>query len=425
MTRLMNEIKKGLGAETHNSATVKCYQTYIQDLPSGNETGQHIVLDLAGINFRVILVTLKKNSRYEEQIRTYSFPLEIINGQHEKFFDFIADCLNLFLEDLNLNTKNLGLGFCFGFTVELEGLTKAILVHWSKWFSLPSVVGKDVVALLKDACKKKGLNVHPILITNDTTDCLLSCLWTIPKCRMGVIIGRGTNACYLEKIENIGTFKGDPTKPYMIINTEWANFGNNGCLDHVRNDFDREVDQISKNPGIQIFEKMASALYLGELVRLTVLKAAKLKLLFEGETSEMLHRPMSFLPEFIYEIENDNTYELYRTLGILEVMQLNNASLQDCVNVKYICKVIVRRSAYLIAAAISAVVNKMGVTPIAIAFSGSLFKKHHKYKDLLHNKVKGMINPEIQTECMCLKNGIGKGTAMLMANYSIKHSHTQ
>lgn len=77
-------------------------------------------------------------------------------------------------------------------------------------------------------------------------------------------------------------------------------------------------------------------------------------------------------------------------------MQLNNASLQDCVNVKYICKVIVRRSAYLIAAAISAVVNKMGVTPIAIAFSGSLFKKHHKYKDLLHNKVKGMINPEIQ-----------------------------
>lgn len=43
MTRLMNEIKKGLGAETHNSATVKCYQTYIQDLPSGNGNFKYFI----------------------------------------------------------------------------------------------------------------------------------------------------------------------------------------------------------------------------------------------------------------------------------------------------------------------------------------------------------------------------------------------
>lgn len=48
---------------------------------------------------------------------------------------------------------------------------------------------------------------------------------------------------------------------------------------------------------------MISAMYISELVRLTILKCIELKYLFEGETSEMLHRERALLPEFIYEIE--------------------------------------------------------------------------------------------------------------------------
>ncbi len=28
--------------------------------------------------------------------------------------------------------------------------------------------------------------------------CLMSCAWKEPKCRIGLIVGTGTNACYLE-----------------------------------------------------------------------------------------------------------------------------------------------------------------------------------------------------------------------------------
>lgn len=51
------------------------------------------------------------------------------------------------------------------------------------------------------------------------------------------------------------------------------------------------------------FEKMTSALYISEIVRLVILKCAEEKYLFDGETSEMLQRSLTFLPEFIYEIE--------------------------------------------------------------------------------------------------------------------------
>ena len=36
---------------------------------------------------------------------------------------------------------------------------------------------------------------------------------------------------------------------YMIINTEWGAFGENGELDFVLTKWDRRVDELSVNPG--------------------------------------------------------------------------------------------------------------------------------------------------------------------------------
>ena len=33
----------------------------------------------------------------------------------------------------------------------------------------------------------------------------MSCAWKEPRCRIGLILGTGTNACYLEEIEHIHT----------------------------------------------------------------------------------------------------------------------------------------------------------------------------------------------------------------------------
>lgn len=63
--------------------------------------------------------------------------------------------------------------------------------------------------------------------------------------------GTGCNACYVEKVENAELFDGDKTKPYVIVNTEWGAFGDDGKLDAVRTKYDQEIDEDSLNPGQQ------------------------------------------------------------------------------------------------------------------------------------------------------------------------------
>ena len=58
--RLRAAINEGLSKEGHDQASVKCFPTYVQYLPSGNETGRFLALDLGGTNFRVILLEMKQ-----------------------------------------------------------------------------------------------------------------------------------------------------------------------------------------------------------------------------------------------------------------------------------------------------------------------------------------------------------------------------
>jgi len=100
-----------------------------------------------------------------------------------------------------------------------------------------------VVHLLREALDRRGdVLIEVCAILNDTTGCLMSCAWKNPKCRIGLILGTGTNACYLEDTERVGTWDGDNGDPkHVIINTEWGAFGNKGELDFIRTKWDMIV----------------------------------------------------------------------------------------------------------------------------------------------------------------------------------------
>lgn len=65
-------------------------------------------------------------------------------------------------------------------------------------------------------------------------------------------LGTGSNACYVEKVENAENFDGESDRSHVLINTEWGAFGDNGALDFVRTQYDREIDEHSINPGKQM-----------------------------------------------------------------------------------------------------------------------------------------------------------------------------
>jgi hexokinase len=56
MSRLLEDIKLGLGKNTHHKSTVKCFVTYVQDLPNGTGEFNNAKYQYAG--GRVLLVNV-------------------------------------------------------------------------------------------------------------------------------------------------------------------------------------------------------------------------------------------------------------------------------------------------------------------------------------------------------------------------------
>ena len=101
------------------------------------------------------------------------------------------------------------------------------------------------------------VDVQVSAILNDTTGCLIACAYKRPDCAIGVIIGTGTNASYVEDLRNVELYQGQKgAKKDVVINTEWGALGNTGSLDFIRTKYDHSVDQNSKNCGKQVYEKL-------------------------------------------------------------------------------------------------------------------------------------------------------------------------
>jgi hexokinase len=121
MKRFLHEIQLGLKKETHPKADIKCFVTYVQDLPNGKgtpvhphnfffliltdtfilsftEKGKFLALDLGGTNFRVLLIHLKGDSEFEMQSKIYAIPQSIMIGSGAQLFDHIAECLANFIK---------------------------------------------------------------------------------------------------------------------------------------------------------------------------------------------------------------------------------------------------------------------------------------------------------------------------------------
>lgn len=127
------------------------------------EKGHFLALDLGGTNFRVLLITLDGMS-FDMKSKIYAIPQSLMLGTGTQLFDHIAQCLALFVKDLNLQEEVLPLGFTFSFPLSQHGLTKGYLVRWTKGFNCSGVIAEDVVALLEEAIRKRNVRYYIILL---------------------------------------------------------------------------------------------------------------------------------------------------------------------------------------------------------------------------------------------------------------------
>ena len=278
------------------------------------------------------------------------------------------------------------------------GLAKGELITWTKGFSCPGVEGKDVVTLLKEAIIRRGdVKIDVAAILNDTTGCLMSCAWKNPKCRIGMIIGTGTNACYLEDIENVGTWDGDTNEPkHVVINTEWGAFGDQGELDFILTKWDREVDKESVNPGRQLFEKMISGMYMGEVVRMVLVDLVEEGLMFQGDNIDKLLEKGGFQTKYVSEIESDPVGVFTKCHEVLNDIGIDKPTVQDCSALRYVCECVSRRAGFMVSAGITALLKKMNYKDVVVAVDGSVFRFHPHFPNIVKSRIAQLMGTEYQ-----------------------------
>ncbi|XP_066570364.1 hexokinase-2 [Amia ocellicauda] len=417
--RFRREMDKGLGRDTNPTATVKMLPTFVRSTPDGTEEGDFLALDLGGTNFRVLHVKVSDNGKQKVEMKNqiYSIPEDIMRGSGTALFDHIAECLGNFLEKLEMKDKKLPLGFTFSFPCQQKKLDESILLTWTKGFKSSGVEGKDVVSLLRKAIRKRGdFDIDVVAVVNDTVGTMMTCGYDDHNCEIGLIVGTGTNACYMEEMRHMDLAEGDEGR--MCVNMEWGAFGDDGALEDIRTPFDREIDMGSLNPGKQLFEKMISGMYMGELVRLILVQMAKEDLLFGGQITADLLTTGHFETSFVSTIEKDKegleyAREVLCRLGL-------SPSEEDCVATQRICQVVSTRAAHLCAAALAAVLRQIrdnkGLERLrtSVGVDGSVYKKHPQFARRLHKMVRRLV-PDCDVRFMRSEDGSGKGAAMVTA----------
>uniref|UniRef100_A0A8C7IIF0 hexokinase n=1 Tax=Oncorhynchus kisutch TaxID=8019 RepID=A0A8C7IIF0_ONCKI len=388
--RMRTEIQNGLGKKTHDSATIKMWPTYVLSTPDGSENGDFLALDLGGTNFRVLLVKIRSGKRrtVEMHNKIYAIPMEVMQGTGEEVSKF-------------------------GITVNAIG----ILVTWTKGFKATDCEGEDVVGLLREGIKRREeFDLDVVAVVNDTVGTMMTCAYEEPTCEVGLIAGTGSNACYMEEMRNIEVVEGDVGR--MCVNMEWGAFGDNGCLDDIRTEYDRAVDDFSLNLGKQRYEKMCSGMYLGEIVRNILIDLTKRGFLFRGQISETLKTRGIFETKFLSQIESDRL-ALLQVRSILQQLGLDSTC-DDSIIVKEVCGTVSRRAAQLCGAGMAAVVDKirenrgLNQMDITVGVDGTLYKLHPHFSGIMHQTVKELA-PKCNVNFLLSEDGSGKGAALITA----------
>ncbi|XP_020702699.1 hexokinase-2, chloroplastic isoform X2 [Dendrobium catenatum] len=425
---MASDMRAGLAAD--NGSDLKMILSYVDSLPTGNEKGLFYALDLGGTNFRVVRVQLggKQNKVVDSEFEQVSIPQELMQGTTEELFNFIASKL------ANFAAKESGkfqlpkgrtreIGFTFSFPIKQTSINSGILIKWTKGFAVLGTAGKDVVACLKEAMQRQGLDMSVSALVNDAVATLAGAKYWDDDVLIAVILGTGTNACYIERKDAIPKLQwpAGGTRN-MIISTEWGAF----TTDLPLTEFDKDMDSESINPGEQIFEKTISGMYLGEIVRRVLLKMASFSSLFGDSIPEKLLIPLVLRTPDLCAMQQDDTKDLSKVEEILSnTIGETRSTLKARRIVVDVCDTIVKRGGRLAGAGIVGILQKMeqdskGLISgkrTVVAMDGGLYEHYPQYRNYLKDAVAELLGAEVSKNIVIehTKDGSGIGAALLAA----------
>ncbi|KAI7993032.1 Hexokinase-3 [Camellia lanceoleosa] len=317
-------------------------------------------------------------------------PQNLKTSTGEELFDLIASSLKEFIEkkegvhELSA-VKRRELGFTFSFPVKQMSVSSGILIKWTKGFAIEDMVGRDVSECLQQTMSKKGVN-------------------------MGVAA--------------------------LVVNMEWGNFWSS----HLpRTSYDTDLDADSLNPNDQGFEKMISAMYLGDIVRRVLLRMSQESDIF-GPVASKLSVPSVLSTEHMAAMHEDDSPDLKEVVRILnDVLEIrcpSKSSEACCEGMR--CGDC--RAARLASSGIVVILKKIGrdgsggitsgriksgshskIRRTVVAIEGGLYTGYLMFREYLNEAMTEILGEDVAAHVILriTKDGPGIGSALLAALYSI------
>jgi len=358
--------------------------SYNHVLPTGEEEGMYVALDVGGSTFRVAVVELHgrghvgggSNGSEFKALKTYKIDDSVKQLAGEKFFEWLAERIEETLKGVqglkireNAQNDRVNMGLSWSFPIEHTSLRSGRIQAMGKGFrAMEGLLGADLADVLQGACDRrvcvhslpqcaiyadidelKGLRLNLTATVNDAAATLLCGAYITPHTHYGLVLGTGVNVAVHLPVSLLAPKLASRAAPppltdhsHVIVNSEISMFGAS-LLPLTR--FDEALDVAHPMPGFQPLELMVSGRYLGEIVRLIILEGVTSAGLLGGEVPRALEVPYGLDTRVVAGWAGEGT----EAGGFLEGM-----AREDAEALRRIAAAVARRASALVAAAIFA-----------------------------------------------------------------------
>lgn len=322
--------------------------------PPRPESGRALAIDLGGTNLRAAVVEISAKGAVRLAGPPAVRPLEL---EWESARDFFAVQAELALS--RKPPDGLPVGYCFSYPSKALPGGDAVHLQWNKDLRVPGVIGRRVGKLLGEALAAKGYTVRRVRVLNDTVAALLGGDLAYRRegefaTFIGLIVGTGTNLAAYFPASRLGARIPEEHRGMgeMAVNLESGNF-HPPRLSPI----DDELDAGREDAGRQRLEKAVSGRFLPRLF----------SFIRDGRTSPP-------------HPETREIFELARAGDTGE---------------NRIARVIVNRSADLVAAALAGLIDILeSEGKIGILAEGGVINKNPDYRERTRSRLAELLDDD-------------------------------
>lgn len=372
------------------------------ELPTGQEQGTFLALEVGGSNLRMALVELNGRDLGMRIQQTMCFPIDTDIRQLKEyaFFDWMAERIG---ELLGVEAKPSGytagngplpMGVAWSFPLDQTSIRSGNVLGMGKGFHCSEyLVGRDLGEIITKASQRAKLNVRLDAIVNDSSSALLARAYLDPATRLATILGTGMNAAVHLPIAALDSSKfrsraspvGNIT--HVLTNTELSMFGK-GIFPTTR--WDDILNTAHTLPDYQPFEYLVAGKYTGEIVRLIIVEATQTAGLFDGLLSQSFgNTPYAFDTKDLAFIDIDTSPGLADSRALFQQRHPfpHMPSERDIVFIKDVVRRVSTRSiAYFTVGihALTAMLQKLetiDMDHVTIGCDGSIINKYPGYME--------------------------------------------